>query len=223
MAVTTETRTLSTSSGFRDGLGERVLTFDRATGELRERLRVRPELGAFEAALGAQIDRVSALADPRFARARDVDRDRITGQVVVVSDYVAGQRLSDILETARERAVFPDMSAALQTTSELLLAMASFSAGLKATHGAIAPARVVITDSGDVVLTDYLFGPVLARLRFSAARLWKEFDIAPGPSTFDEAAESEADRAHPRCVVARQADRTRRVPRAGARARVRSE
>jgi PEGA domain len=189
VAVTTETRTLSTSSGFRDGLGERVLTFDRATGELRERLRVRPELGAFEAALGAQIDRVSALADSRFARARDVDRDRVTGQVVVVSDYVAGQRLSDLLDTARERAVFPDMSAALQTTSELLLAMASFSAGLKATHGAIAPARVVITDSGDVVLTDYLFGPVLARLRFSAARLWKEFDIAPGSSAFDEAAD----------------------------------
>jgi hypothetical protein len=189
VAVTTETRTLSTSSGFRDGLGERVLTFDRATGELRERLRVRPELGAFESALGAQIDRVSALADSRFARARDVDRDRVTGQVVVVSDYVAGQRLSDLLETARERAVFPDISAALQTTSELLLAMASFSAGLKATHGAIAPARVVITDTGDVVLTDYLFGPILARLRFSAARLWKEFDIAPGPSAFDEAAD----------------------------------
>jgi hypothetical protein len=150
---------------------------------------VRPELGAFEAALGAQIDRVSALADSRFARARDVDRDRVTGQVVVVSDYVAGQRLSDLLETARERGVFPDISAALQTTSELLLAMASFSAGLKATHGVIAPARVVITDSGDVVLTDYLFGPVLARLRFSAARLWKEFDIAPGPSAFDEAAD----------------------------------
>ena len=67
---------------------------------------MRPELGAFEAALGAQIDHVSALADSRFARARDVDRDRITvGQVVVVSDYVAGERLSDLLDTARERGV----------------------------------------------------------------------------------------------------------------------
>jgi hypothetical protein len=192
VAAKAEIRTFVSSSGFRDGLGERVLTFDRAMGEVRERLRVRPELAAFEAALGAQIDRVSKLTDPRFPRARDVDRDRTTGQVVIVSDYMAGERLSDLLESANEREVFPDIAAALQTAGELLLAMASFSGALKTVHGAIAPSRIVISEKGDVGITDYLFAPILSRLRFSASRLWSDLGIASGPdgASFDEASDA---------------------------------
>ena len=36
------------SSGYEDGLGRRVLAFDRETGEMLERLVLRPELSAFE-------------------------------------------------------------------------------------------------------------------------------------------------------------------------------
>ncbi|MGH9330074.1 MAG: PEGA domain-containing protein [Vicinamibacterales bacterium] len=192
MSAKVEVRTLITSSGFRDGLGERVLAFDRPAGEVRERLRVRPELAAFETALGAQIDRVSKLTDPRFPRARDVDRDRATGQVVVVSDYVPGERLSDLLDAAHERGVFPDIAAALQTAGELLLAMTSFSGALKAVHGAIAPSRIVLSETGDVVITDYLFAPVLPRLRFSPSRLWSDLGIAGGLDgvAFDEASDA---------------------------------
>ena len=192
MAAKAEIRTFVSSSGFRDGLGERVLTFDRPMGEVRERLRVRPELAAFEAVLGAQIDRVSKLTDPRFPRARDVDRDRTTGQVVVVSDYMAGERLSDLLESASERGVFPDIAAALQTAGELLLAMASFSGALKTVHGAITTSRIVISENGDVGITDYLFAPILPRLRFSSSRLWSDLGIASGPdgATFDEASDA---------------------------------
>jgi hypothetical protein len=191
VAAKAEVRTLITSSGFRDGLGERVIAFDRPTGEVRDRLRVRPEIAAFERALGAQIDRVSKLTDPRFPRARDVDRDRATGQVVVVSDHVPGERLSDLLDEAHERGVFPDIAAALQTAGELLLAMATFSGGLKIVHGAIAPSRIVLSESGDVALTDYLFGPILPRLRFSPQRLWSDLGIAAGPDgvVFDEASD----------------------------------
>ena len=39
------------SSGFADGLGRRVLGFDRETGGMLERLVLRPELAAFEQAL----------------------------------------------------------------------------------------------------------------------------------------------------------------------------
>jgi PEGA domain len=192
VAAKAEIRTFVSSSGFRDGLGERVLGFDRPLGEVRERLRVRPELAAFEAALGAQIDRVSKLTDPRFPRARDVDRDRITGQVVVVSDYMPGERLSDLLEIAKERSVFPDIAAALQTAGELLLAMASFSGALKMVHGAIAPSRIVISETGDVGLTDYIFAPILPRLRFSPSRLWSDLSVAGAAdgATFDEASDA---------------------------------
>jgi PEGA domain len=193
VAAKAEIRRLITASGFRDGLGERVIAFDRPTGEVRDRLRVRPEIAAFETALGAQIDRVSRLTDPRFPRARDVDRDRVTGQVVVVSDYVPGERLSDLLNEAHERGVFPDIAAALQTAGELLLAMASFSGALKMVHGAIAPSRIVLSETGDVALTDYLFGPILPRFRFSPPRLWSDLGIAGGSDggvVFDEASDA---------------------------------
>lgn len=188
--VSTATLT-TTASGFRDGLGQRVFAIDRVGGEPRERLRVRPELAAFETALGLQIDRVSALTDPRFPRARDVDRDRSTGQVCVVSDYTAGERLSELLAAARARGVFPDIAAGLHTTNELLTAMAAFSRATKMAHGAIAPSRIVISDAGEIAITDYLYAPILTRLRFSPRRLWNELEIASGAGApgFDEASD----------------------------------
>jgi hypothetical protein len=190
-ASSPDARPLTTSSGFRDGLGERVLAFDRATGELRERLRVRPELGAFESALGEQIDRVSELTDPRFPRASDVDRDRGTGQVVVVSTFAPGERLSELLQNAAERGLFPDITAGLQTAGELLLALTSFQGATGLTHGAIAPSRVVISDDGEILLTDFIYAPLLARLRFSQARLWRELGViaAADGSAFDQASD----------------------------------
>src|SRR5919197_198695 len=82
------------SCGFQDGLGRRVLAFDRETGEILERLVLRPELAAFERVLIARIDAITTLDDERFARPRDVEEDE-EGRLAVVSEFVPGRRLSD--------------------------------------------------------------------------------------------------------------------------------
>src|SRR4029453_13107232 len=84
------------SSGFEDGLGRRVLAFDRETGDMLERLVLRPELAAFEKALLTRIDTVSSLEDERFAHPRAIEEDE-EGRLTVVSEFVPGRRLSDAL------------------------------------------------------------------------------------------------------------------------------
>src|SRR5688500_11836877 len=64
-----------TTSGHHDGLGRRTLHFDREDGTILERLHVRPELGAFEAALRERMERGAAFEDERFARVRAIERD----------------------------------------------------------------------------------------------------------------------------------------------------
>ena len=63
------------SSGFEDGLGRRVLEFDRETGGMLERLVLRPELSAFEQAIVERIAIVVALEDERFPRPRAAERN----------------------------------------------------------------------------------------------------------------------------------------------------
>ena len=60
------------ASGYADGLGRRTLEFDRESGGMLERLHLRAEFGAFEAALRQRLERLATLEDPRFAAVRTV-------------------------------------------------------------------------------------------------------------------------------------------------------
>src|SRR5215218_5357317 len=101
----------TTSSGFSDGLGRRALAFDREEGVMLERLVLRPELGAFEAMLRERLDRLAALEDERIARPRTIERDP-DGSLVVVSEFVPGSRLGDLLDTAAQTGATPGVDAA---------------------------------------------------------------------------------------------------------------
>ena len=150
-----------------------------------EALHVRPELGAFEAALRDRIERLAAFEDERFARIRGVDRDPDTGELVVFSEFVPGTRLCDLLDVAQERAqegITPGVDVALGYLIEALPAISSLHAAAGVTHGAIAPARTVLTPDGQVVFLDAPFGEILERLHFSPRRLWTEFGLAMPPS-----------------------------------------
>ena len=70
-----------------------------------ERLVLRPELGAFEAMLRDRIDRLAALEDERLARPRTIERDSTA--LVVVTEFVPGSRLSDLLETSADPVMSP--------------------------------------------------------------------------------------------------------------------
>src|ERR687894_2312422 len=91
---------------FSDGLGERVVAADGATGELLQILRIRPALTAvasFEFALRERAARLANFRHAYYARVRRIDRVQPTAGLAIVSDHIEGTRLSDILRVAEER------------------------------------------------------------------------------------------------------------------------
>jgi hypothetical protein len=165
------------SSGFTDGLGRRTLAFDREEGTMLERLVLRPELAAFEKALRERIDRVAAMEDERIARPRTIERDA-DGALVVVSEFVPGSRLSDLLEVSANLGNAPGVDAALGYLLDVLPALCGLHAGAGFAHGTIAPSRTVLTPAGQVVLLDAIYGDALSHLRYGRRKLWTDFAIA---------------------------------------------
>ena len=167
------------ASGLVDGLGRRALAFDRETGVMLERVILRPELAAFEAAIRERVDLLAAIDDERFARPGAVQRDPETGELSVVSEFVAGSRLSDIIETAEEAGLIPGVDVALGFLLEALPAISTFHNVTGFAHGLIEPSRMVITPAtGQIVFLDPSFGSVIERLGLARTRLWSELGIA---------------------------------------------
>ncbi|MDQ3212246.1 MAG: PEGA domain-containing protein [Acidobacteriota bacterium] len=185
------------ASGYEDGLGRRTLLFDRETGGILERLHLRPEFAAFERAIRERMDAAAGFDDERFANARSIERDPRTGGVSIVSEFVPGNRLSDLLEglvvDGAEEAVGPGLDAALGFLLEVLPALTALHQTTGFTHGAMGPGRTVVTPAGEVVLLDWMFAQALERLRLDRRRLWRDFRIAmpgaAGASKFDMSAD----------------------------------
>jgi hypothetical protein len=160
--------------------------FDRETGGILERLQLRPEFGAFEHAIRDRMELGAVFEDERFAHPRSVERDPRTGGVVVVSEFVPGNRLSDVLEglggDGSEEITPPGVDAALGFLLEILPALTTLHASTGFTHGALGPGRIVVTPAGQVVLLDWLFSHTLERLRLDRRRLWRQFGIAMPPA-----------------------------------------
>ena len=188
------------SSGYSDGLGTRVLGFDRESGGMLERLVLRPELTVFEAMLGQRLAMVAALEDERFAKPRAIERDA-DDRLVIVSDYVAGRRLSDIIDAAADHGIVAGLDAGIGLLLELLPAIARIhDAGL--VLGTLAPGRIVITSTGQVVLLDAIYGEPLERLQLTRKRLWSEFRLAFPPTAGLARFDKSADLAHASIVAA---------------------
>jgi hypothetical protein len=179
----------TTSSGFADGLGRRVLAFDREEGVMLERLVLRPELAAFEGILRDRAERLGGLEDERLARPRTVERD--AGGLAVVSEFVPGSRLSDLLETSADLGHAPGVDAALGFLLDVLPALCGLHAGVGFAHGTITPSRTVLTPAGQIVLLDGIYADALTYLRYSRDKLWLEFGIATasGGSRLDQRAD----------------------------------
>ncbi len=185
------------TSGYEDGLGARTLAFDRECGSVLERVVVRPELAAFERSLRERADHFAALDDERVARVREIVRDRHSGSLTVVSEFVAGHRLSDLLDDVcdrgRDENAAPSVDVALGFLLQILPALAALHGTAGPPHGAIGAGRTVITPAGQLVLLDAIYGPSLERLQFSRRRLWTELRIAAppsaGPCRFDAVAD----------------------------------
>jgi len=158
------------SSGYTDGLGTRVLGFDRESGGMLERLILRPELNVFEAALADRIGIVAGLEDERFAKPRAIERDS-NDRLVVISDYIPGRRLSDVIDAAADHGIVAGLDAGIGLLLELLPAIARIQdAGLVV--GSLAPGRIIITPAGQVVLLDAIYGESLERLQLDYLDLY---------------------------------------------------
>jgi serine/threonine protein kinase len=153
MSALPDARAASISTaGYEDGLGRRSVRFDREVGGMLECLRLRPELRAFEASLRERADAIGRLDDERFVRVRSIERD--PQGLIVVSEFVPGERLLDIVE-ARQREAAPvfGIDVALGLLLQLLPALSNFhAAGL--VHGLVSPGRLLVTPASQVVLLD---------------------------------------------------------------------
>ncbi len=180
-------------AGFRDGLGERLLGFDRSGGATLELLRVRPELAVFGPALVERVNRLAEFTDRRFATLRGVARDPATGRPLVVSEHVEGERLSEVLERAQARHLIPDITVALHIVVHALQALAALDRACKTAHGALGLERMIVTPRGRLVVADHALAPILPKLGFSHSFLWRELRVAmpakPVPARFDARAD----------------------------------
>ncbi len=172
---------------FSDGLGERVVAADGATGELLQILRLRPQLTAvpsFEFALRERTARLANFRHAYYARVRRVDRAMApTSALAIVSDHVEGTRLSDILRVAHEKQIQLDINAALCLIRQLVPAVAVLHENARdVAHGLIAPERLIVTPNARLVIVEHVLGAAIEQLQFGRDRLWQEFRVAMPPS-----------------------------------------
>ena len=172
---------------FSDGIGDRVVAADGATGELLQILRIRQALTAvpsFEFALRERTARLANFRHAYYARVRRVDRVQVPAPgLAVVSDHVEGTRLSEILRVAHERRLQLDINAALCLIRQLVPAVALLHENARdVAHGLIAPERLIVTPHARLVIVEHVVAAAIEQLQFSRERLWQEFRVAMPPS-----------------------------------------
>jgi len=172
---------------FSDGLGERVVAADGATGELLQILRLRPALTAvpsFEFALRERAARLANFRHAYYARVRRVDRAMApTAALAIVSDHLEGTRLSDILRVAQEKELQLDINAALCLIRQLVPAVAVLHENARdVAHGLIAPERLIVTPNARLIILEHVLGAAIEQLQYGRDRLWQEFRVAMPPS-----------------------------------------
>jgi hypothetical protein len=180
---------------FADGLGERVVAVDAATGDLLQILRVRPQLLAvpsFEFALRERAARLANFRHAYYARVRRIDRHP-TG-LAIVSDHVEGVRLSEMLRVAHQRGLQLDLSAALCLLRQLVPSVALLHENARdVAHGLIAPERLIVTPRARLIVVEHVLGSAVEQLQFSRERLWQELrasgPAAAGAMRFDHRAD----------------------------------
>ena len=96
----------------------------------------------------------------------------------MVSEFVPGSRLSDLLDHAADQGAAPGLDVAFGFLLDVLPALCGLHAAAGFAHGTISPSRTVLTPAGQVVLQDGIYGGALSHLRYSRRKLWADFGIA---------------------------------------------
>jgi hypothetical protein len=174
------------AQGFADRLGDRLLLFDNTGAPPLELLRVAQRLTgdpAFEPALRERVEELKPFRHPAFARVRGVSvLAEPSPQLALVSEHIPGERLSQILRAARAAGFRPDPGTALWLVRQLMPAIAALhEMGGEIAHGTLSPDRIIVTPTGDLVVTEYVFAHALESLGAEPADLWRELGVAVSP------------------------------------------
>lgn len=150
------------AEGFSDVLGDRLRLFDNA-GPALELLRFSPRLATlpgFESAVRARVDALATFSHPAFAKVRTLTvLDDPHPQLALVSELAAGERLSAVLRAAEARGARLDPTCAIWLLRQVLPALAALhdvTGG--ASHRLLDADRVVVTPTGEIAVTEYVFG-----------------------------------------------------------------
>jgi hypothetical protein len=169
---------------FSDGLGDRVVAVDAASGDLLQILKLRPQLLAvpsFEFALRERAARLANFRHAYYARVRRVDRH--PGGLAIVSDHVEGTRLSEILRVAADRRLHLDLSAALCLIRQLVPSVSLLHENARdVAHGLIGPERLIVTPHARLVIAEHVLGSAVEQLQFNRERLWQDLRVSLPPT-----------------------------------------
>jgi hypothetical protein len=166
---------------FTDGFGARFLGIDPEAGDTVEILSFDPALVAapdFAASVGVRVARLSGARHALFARVRRIDRPS-PDSLLLVSDRIAGWRLSEVLDVAARERITLDISAVLNLMRQLIPAVALFGRHQRdLAVGTIAPQRLILTPSGRLLIAEYVLGAALDKLSLTREQSWRDYRVA---------------------------------------------
>ncbi len=181
---------------FADGFGRRVVRIESVDAVPTEHLLLSPAVAthpAFAAALGERVTKLNGRRLTAYARVQRLDGDG-PGGVSVVSEYVKGWRLADLLDVAESENLTLDIGVVMLLLRQLLPTAALLSTQIRdAASGALGPEHLLLTAQGRLVLTDYIFGPAIDALGWDAEQLWTRLRIATPPGATGKAVSQRGD------------------------------
>jgi hypothetical protein len=154
------------AESFSDVLGDRLGLFD-SNGPSLQLLRFSSTVLAlpdFEIALRGRLALVFGFRHPAFAMVRGLTRlEEPSPQLALVSQQARGERLTTILRAAESRGARLGVDSAIWLLRHVVTALADFheaTGGLA--HGWLDADRVTIAATGEVTVTEYVFGGISA-------------------------------------------------------------
>jgi hypothetical protein len=161
-----------------DGFGTRLME----SGP-KERLVLSPVLSTpgAEQAIRARASHLTRIDPGPLARVLRVERT--AASVAVLSERPDGATLSDILAALEFGTLTLSDDEALELSASVVRAAARLHEGLGTlSHGALAPAHVVLRRDGSTTFTSGVFGDAIQARKWNRERIWREFGLPLPPS-----------------------------------------
>jgi hypothetical protein len=179
-----------------DGFGSRTRGVDPDTGDEVELLELAPTLvehAGFVTALAERVARFATVRHASYAHIRRLDRPS-ADQLVLVSDYTRGWRVSDLLDGAVRADAPLDITVVIGLLRQLLPAAALYGRhDRESAIGALAPERLIVTAQARLVIAEHAFGPALEKLNLGRDKLWRDLRVTMPPSAGLPRANARAD------------------------------